>query len=94
MLGIPTVVDRLIQQGGNRSILCLNAIALTNRRDTEPYVRWCGRTAGVTSPPTRSPVHLEPRGQIAKARLARCHAVGTDLFVNVISTTSWRSTLL
>ena len=25
-----------------------------NRRGTEPYARWCGRTAGVTPPPTRS----------------------------------------
>ena len=24
-----------------------------NRRGTEPYARWCGRTAGVTPPPTR-----------------------------------------
>jgi hypothetical protein len=24
-----------------------------NRRGTEPYARWCGRTAGVTWPPTR-----------------------------------------
>src|SRR5512139_2469767 len=25
-----------------------------NRLGTEPYARWCGRTAGATSPPTRS----------------------------------------
>ena len=25
--------------------------------DAEPHVRWCGRTARVTSPPTRSPGH-------------------------------------
>src|SRR5690625_5828714 len=25
-----------------------------NRRGTEPYARWCGRTAGVIPPPTRS----------------------------------------
>ena len=24
-----------------------------NRLGTEPYARWCGRTAGVTPPPTR-----------------------------------------
>ena len=24
-----------------------------NRRGTEPYARWCGRTAGETPPPTR-----------------------------------------
>ena len=24
-----------------------------NRRGTEPYARWCGRTAGVIPPPTR-----------------------------------------
>jgi len=28
-------------------------IAFMNRRGTEPYARWCGRTAGVTPPPTR-----------------------------------------
>ena len=28
---------------------------ITNRRGTEPYARWCGRTAGVTPPPTRFP---------------------------------------
>ena len=38
---------------GNRSSFCLNTITITNRRDTGPYVRWCGRTAGVTPPPTR-----------------------------------------
>jgi len=26
-----------------------------NRRGTEPYARWCERTAGETSPPTRYP---------------------------------------
>ena len=26
-------------------------------------------------------VHFEPRGQVAEARLARCYAVGTNLFV-------------
>jgi hypothetical protein len=26
---------------------------------TEPYVRWCGRTAGVTPPPTRSPCSVD-----------------------------------
>jgi len=25
-----------------------------NRLGTEPYARWCGRTAGATPPPTRS----------------------------------------
>ena len=25
---------------------------------TEPYVRWCGRTAGATPPPTRSEKHV------------------------------------
>ena len=25
-----------------------------NRRGTEPYARWCGRTAGAIPPPTRS----------------------------------------
>ena len=24
-----------------------------NRRGTEPYARWCGRTAGAIPPPTR-----------------------------------------
>ena len=43
----------LISIRGNRSSFCLNIITITNRRDTEPYVRWCGRTAGVTPPPTR-----------------------------------------
>ena len=28
--------------------------ALHEPPDAEPYVRWCGRTAGVTPPPTRS----------------------------------------
>ena len=27
--------------------------ALHEPPDTEPYVRWCGRTAGLTPPPTR-----------------------------------------
>ena len=27
-----------------------------NRRGTEPYARWCGRTAGAIPPPTRSPI--------------------------------------
>lgn len=26
------------------------AAVFMNRRDTEPYVRWCGRTAGEQSP--------------------------------------------
>jgi len=30
-----------------------------NRRGTEPYARWCGRTAGATPPPTR----LRPAGR-------------------------------
>ena len=41
-----------VAQAGAKG-LCLNTITLTNRRDTGPYVRWCGRTAGVTPPPTR-----------------------------------------
>ena len=28
-----------------------------NRRGTEPYARWCGRTAGAIPPPTRSDNH-------------------------------------
>ena len=28
-----------------------------NRRGTEPYARWCGRTVGVTPPPTRFVIH-------------------------------------
>ncbi len=30
------------------------SVFFANRRGTEPYARWCGRTAGVTLPPTRS----------------------------------------
>ena len=29
-----------------------------NRLGTEPYARWCERTAGVTPPPTRSRVSV------------------------------------
>ena len=32
---------------------------LSEPPDTEPYVRWCGRTAGVTPPPTRCPWNSE-----------------------------------
>jgi hypothetical protein len=38
---------------GNYYSRTLITIAYLNRRDTEPYVRWCGRTAGATPPPTR-----------------------------------------
>ena len=30
-----------------------------NRRGTEPYARWCGRTAGAIPPPTRWELHAE-----------------------------------
>jgi hypothetical protein len=32
-----------------------------NRRGTEPYARWCERTAGVIPPPTRSESNLTPK---------------------------------
>ena len=35
---------------------------ITNRRGTEPYARWCGRTAGVTPPPTRLSPFRAARG--------------------------------
>jgi hypothetical protein len=35
-----------------------------NRRDTQPYVLWCGRTAGASPPPTR----LRPAGRTKQIR--------------------------
>jgi hypothetical protein len=63
MLGIPTVVDRLIQQALHQvlssifeclcSIACSASSAFHEPPYAEPHVRWCGRTARVTAPPTR-----------------------------------------
>jgi len=38
------------------SIAASGVSGCMNRRGTEPYARWCGRTAGVTPPPARSKV--------------------------------------
>jgi RNA-directed DNA polymerase len=47
-LGIPTVVDRLIQQGLHQVLQ-----PIFEPPYAEPHVRWCGRTARVISLPTR-----------------------------------------
>ncbi|MBW7991964.1 MAG: hypothetical protein FVQ84_18380 [Planctomycetes bacterium] len=33
--------------------IAASAMCYMNRRGTEPYARWCGRTAGAIPPPTR-----------------------------------------
>ncbi len=44
-----------------------------NRRGTEPYARWCGRSAGAIPPPTRcgNGAQQELRGGKEEARPAR-----------------------
>lgn len=44
-----------------------------NRRGTEPYARWCGRTAGAIPPPTR----LQDLRYFAKERRDKVRS-GTD----------------
>src|SRR5690349_4167773 len=50
-----------------RSGMVLDESFALNRRDTEPYVRWCGRTAGASPPPTRLTSLTEAAGTILLA---------------------------
>src|SRR5689334_2657190 len=53
---LPENGPRLIAGGGSTVCDAAPAAVFMNRRDTEPYVRWCGRTVGVSFfPPTRFP---------------------------------------
>ena len=53
---------------GRQALLDDNADANEEPPYTEPFVRWCGRTAGATPPPTR----LTP--------FPKLHAIETRLF--------------
>src|SRR6266704_6320796 len=46
----------VVASSGRISCCCLNCAIFSGLHEppyTEPYVRWCGRTAAVTPPPTR-----------------------------------------
>ena len=39
-------------------LFAFSSMYYVNRRGTEPYARWCGRTAGAIPPPTRFILHI------------------------------------
>src|SRR6266705_2669427 len=54
----------VVASSGRISCCCLNCAIFSGLHEppyTEPYVRWCGRTAAVTPPPTRfQPINARP----------------------------------
>jgi hypothetical protein len=54
----------------DRYILCAQALHM-NRRGTEPYARWCGRTAGAIPPPSQSGTCLKGFIEFPVSRMGR-----------------------